>query len=70
MATTARPQVKSRAARGDPAAGSEADQVLVGTNKTRRRYNMRLRELKGLRRNIRSPATSWCAFATIRPRGF
>lgn len=24
-----------------------ADQVLVGTNKTRRRYNMRLRELKG-----------------------
>ncbi|WP_438747649.1 ATP-dependent DNA helicase [Pararhizobium sp. O133] len=25
----------------------EADQVLVGTNKTRRRYNMRLRELKG-----------------------
>jgi exodeoxyribonuclease V len=25
----------------------EADQVLVGTNRTRRRYNMRLRELKG-----------------------
>ena len=25
----------------------EADQVLVGTNKTRRRYNQRLRELKG-----------------------
>jgi exodeoxyribonuclease V len=25
----------------------EADQVLVGTNKTRKRYNMRLRELKG-----------------------
>ncbi len=25
----------------------DADQVLVGTNKTRRRYNMRLRELKG-----------------------
>ena len=25
----------------------EADQVLVGTNRTRRRYNRRLRELKG-----------------------
>ena len=25
----------------------EADQVLVGTNRTRKRYNMRLRELKG-----------------------
>jgi exodeoxyribonuclease-5 len=25
----------------------EADQVLVGTNKTRKRYNLRLRELKG-----------------------
>jgi len=25
----------------------EADQVLVGTNRTRRRYNQRLRELKG-----------------------
>ena len=25
----------------------DADQVLVGTNQTRRRYNMRLRELKG-----------------------
>ncbi|TIP51887.1 MAG: ATP-binding protein, partial [Mesorhizobium sp.] len=25
----------------------KADQVLVGTNRTRRRYNQRLRELKG-----------------------
>jgi exodeoxyribonuclease-5 len=30
----------------------EADQVLVGTNRTRRRYNMRLRELKGFTQAI------------------
>lgn len=30
----------------------EADQVLVGTNKTRRRYNQRLRELKGFTANF------------------
>jgi exodeoxyribonuclease-5 len=29
----------------------DADQVLVGTNRTRRRYNMRLRELKGFSAN-------------------
>ncbi|PWV99128.1 exodeoxyribonuclease-5 [Hoeflea marina] len=29
----------------------EADQVLVGTNRTRRRYNQRLRELKGFDQN-------------------
>ena len=29
----------------------DADQVLVGTNRTRRRYNMRLRELKGFTAN-------------------
>jgi exodeoxyribonuclease V len=29
-----------------------ADQVLVGTNKTRRRYNMRLRELKGFTSDV------------------
>jgi exodeoxyribonuclease V len=29
----------------------EADQVLVGTNRTRRRYNQRLRELKGFSAN-------------------
>ncbi len=32
---------------GDTASGAGADQVLVGTNRTRRRYNQRLRELKG-----------------------
>mgnify|MGYP000038199051 CR=1 FL=1 len=34
---------------GDPdmRVSGKADQVLVGTNRTRRRYNMRLRELKG-----------------------
>lgn len=39
----------------------DADQVLVGTNRTRRRYNQRLRELKDLRPIIRNPATSWFA---------
>ncbi len=47
-----------------------ADQVLVGTNRTRKRYNQRLRELKGFTAEYPRPAISWFACATIRPRGF
>ncbi len=47
-----------------------ADQVLVGTNRTRRRYNQRLRELKALLLITRRLATNWFACATILPRDF
>jgi exodeoxyribonuclease-5 len=46
----------------------KADQVLVGTNKTRRRYNKRLRELKGFTMDYRL-ATSSSACAMIRQKG-
>jgi exodeoxyribonuclease-5 len=52
---------------------TEADQVLVGTNRTRRLYNGRLRELKGLHDPMPAVgdkwAISWFVCATTKPRG-
>ena len=49
----------------------EADQILVGTNWTRKRYNRRLRELKGVYRRLPAvPATSWSACVTTRSRAY
>jgi exodeoxyribonuclease-5 len=47
-----------------------ADQVLVGINRTRRRYNSACASSRALTQPpIRRPATSWCACGTIPAKG-